>query len=136
MHQLNQWHPNYSVFVKELDDQHKQFIDMLNELYDAYLQNAHKEKLDIIVKQLFEYSSIHFATEEKYFKEFGYEDAESHILEHETFFKEISTMFANYNQNKTLLSLKVINYLQDWLINHILNVDRKYISCFKNAGLK
>ena len=136
MHQLSHWHPNYSVFVKELDDQHKHIIDMLNELYDAYLQNSHKEKVDSIIEQMFEYANVHFATEEKYFKDFGYEDAANHILQHESFFEEVKKMRTEYNQNKTMLSLKVINYLQEWLIHHILNEDKKYVSCFQNGGLK
>ncbi len=136
MYQLSQWHPNYSVFVKELDDQHKVLIDMINQIYNAYLQNLNKEKVLEIITKMSEYAALHFANEEKYFEKFGYEDAEKHISEHTNFLKKAAAFQSDYKQNKILLSLQVINFLQEWLNKHMLGTDKKYVSCFQNGGLK
>jgi hemerythrin len=136
MHQLNQWQNNYSVFVKELDDQHKELIGMLNELYNAYLNNLHHEKIQHIISLMTDYANIHFATEEKYFKKFEYLDAELHICEHEEFMQKVMEFQVDYRQNNTVLTLQVIEFLRDWLNHHILEIDRKYISCFNKGGLK
>ena len=136
MHQLNQWHPGYSVFVKELDDHHKELINLLNELYDAYLQNSHKEKVGDIISRLFDYTTIHFAAEESYFVKFEYEQTSQHKKEHQQFLDKIKTFQADYSKNSTVLTLQIINFLHEWIHHHIMNTDRNYIICFRKGGLK
>jgi hemerythrin-like metal-binding protein len=136
MQQLNHWQIGYSVFVKEIDDQHKQLIDILNELYDAYINNLHPEKVNKTIDQLMEYATVHFATEEKYFKQFGYKETDEHVEDHRLFLIRVEAFRLDYKKNKTILSLQIINFLQEWIKHHIRNVDKKYITCFKNNGLK
>ena len=31
---------------------------------------------------------------------------------------------------------EILEYLKQWLVNHILVTDKKYIDCFKGNGLK
>jgi hemerythrin-like metal-binding protein len=136
MYQLNQWHNSYSVYIKSLDSQHKRLIGLLNELYDAYMQNSYHEKVGDIILQLLDYASVHFSTEEGYFKECHYEEASEHIAEHQFFIKKIKTFEAEYPKSDTLVTLQIISFLQEWLHHHIINVDRKYMDCFRGLGLK
>ena len=136
MHQIAKWHPSYSVFIKELDEHHKKLIDLLNELYNAYLLDVHKEKVSEIIAELRRYTVEHFGLEEKYFNQFNFEGSQDHIKEHAFFIEKVKSFEADYQKNSTLASLQIINFLLDWITNHILNVDKEYINCFKQAGLK
>lgn len=136
MHQLIQWHNSYSVFVKVLDNQHKRLFEILNELYDDYMQNTHQKNIGSIITQLLEHASLHFATEEDYFRKCGFEEAAEHKAEHQLFMEKLKHYQAEYNQHGTTVTLQIIDLLQDWLHRHILERDKKYIDCFKKLGLK
>ena len=65
-----EWEEKYSVGVLEIDTQHKKLFATINELIDII--GGHFEQLAInkVVSELLDYKKFHFATEEKYFKEF------------------------------------------------------------------
>jgi len=136
MKKIINWQNNYSVQIHELDEEHKKLIDIINELYDAYLNNIHQDKITHIVSEMHDYAAVHFKTEEKYFEEFGYREKAEHKAEHEAFLEKMKTFELDYQKNSKLLSLQILNFLQEWLNNHIMKSDKKYIPCFKSNGLK
>jgi hypothetical protein len=38
--------------------------------------------------------------------------------------------------DSSALTYKLINFLREWLMNHILVSDKEYVKCFKENGLK
>jgi hemerythrin len=130
-----QWQDKYSVKVKKIDKQHMKLINMINELYDAYINKKQSDKVSLTINQMIEYAALHFMTEEKYFIKYEFNDSINHIKEHKYFIQKINEFQEEHKQNKSSLSLEVLYFLQDWLINHILVSDKKYIDCFKNGGL-
>ena len=62
------WTKKYSVNVKEIDEQHKEFIKICNSLADlASSKSFTDEEALIKVMQLGDYIAYHFGTEEEYF---------------------------------------------------------------------
>ncbi|HVN71303.1 MAG TPA: bacteriohemerythrin [Desulfomonilia bacterium] len=133
---LISWNDNLSVHVGEIDRQHQQLIKMINDLDDAMKQGKGKEVLGKIVKGLSDYTAYHFSTEEKYFSQFGYPAAEVHIREHRTFVDKVTDFKKKFETNRIGLSTDVINFLSDWLKNHIQVTDHKYGPFLKEKGLK
>jgi len=130
------WCDDFSVGVKEIDDQHKVLIGMINELDDA-LQNGHAYEVAIrVVVKMTAYVDVHFSTEEKYFAEFNYLDTEEHICEHREFADKIKEFEEAFIEGSTTLSEDVITFLHQWLRKHIQDSDQKYVSCFNAHGLK
>ena len=82
------------------------------------------------------YSHTHFATEEAYMVKFNYPDYENHRKEHQAFIIETMAFLDKItNSNRQLIS-EILEHLKSWLVNHIQDTDAKYISCFKEHGLK
>lgn len=131
-----EWDEKYSVEVAEIDNQHKKMFATINELIGAINSNSAAEHLDGIIKQLLEYKEYHFATEEKYFKEFGYEGAEEHIAKHLMFGEKLASIQEKCAGNTLMLSFELVDFLEDWLIEHLMTFDQKYKDCFKTHGLK
>lgn len=129
------WRNEYSVNIDEIDEQHKVLIRMINELYSAFMNKEHNNKINQIVANMAEYAVNHFSVEEKYFMRFGYADSMNHILEHKSFIEQVSTFQSDLKNNKTTLTFKVMTFLQKWLTNHIIVSDKKYVSCFKENGV-
>ncbi|MEK7167950.1 MAG: bacteriohemerythrin [Patescibacteria group bacterium] len=125
------WKEEYSVGVEEIDKQHQRFFQILEELYRAVLENQTKKQKGKIFQDLEDYVSVHFKTEEKYFDLFHYEEAEEHEAEHDKFMAKMEEF-----KKKEDVSFGLLDFLEDWLVNHLASVDQRYVECFKKNGLK
>jgi hemerythrin len=130
------WQESMSVGVKEIDDQHKQLLDTISTLNDAILDKSVEKALVSIFDRLFDYMEIHFATEERYFDEFDYPDAETHKAAHRFFSGRIIEMHKNIDKDIHELSLDLVAFLEFWLVGHVMVMDKKYMDCFHKHGLK
>ena len=130
------WSDEFSVGVKILDDQHKKFIAAISELINIVGTKPTKEKLDKIIAEILEYKKTHFATEENFFEDCNYDGAEEHIAEHRRFGEKLAVLQDRYKNAPVDFSFALADFLEDWLVDHLWNVDRKYIDCFKKCGLK
>jgi hemerythrin len=133
---LIQWNDTFSVKVAEIDQQHQKLVSMINELNDAMKQGKGKDALSKIINGLVSYTVTHFNTEEKYFARFGYPETDSHKKEHAAFVKKVSEFKDGFEKGKISLSIEVMNFLSDWLKNHINGTDKKYSQFFNEKGLK
>lgn len=129
------WQPEYSVGVAMIDKQHQRFIDILNELYSA-IQSSKTEELEGIVSELAAYTKIHFDTEEKYFKEFNYEHAIEHTAEHRRIISEVDKFIHRKDENQLKVCFELLDFLENWLIEHLAMMDQGYTKCFNSHGLK
>jgi hemerythrin len=130
------WEQKHSVGVQELDDQHKQLFAIVNNLYDAMHASKDLATLNAILKDMDDYAHYHFATEEKYFDIFNFAEKESHIAQHRAFDKKTEDFIKMNKLGNLTLSFEVLDFLEDWWLGHINNVDKKYTKCFNEHGLK
>jgi hemerythrin-like metal-binding protein len=130
------WEEKYSVGVEEIDNQHKRMFSTINELLDTINTNSTEESLGHIIESLVEYKKFHFATEEKYFKEFNFDGEEEHIQKHEEFNDRLNQLKEKYPKYTIEFAFELIDFLEDWLINHLMVVDQTYVKCFHEHGLK
>jgi hemerythrin len=131
-----QWNDSLSVNIMEIDSQHQKLIGMINDLDDAMSQGKGKTILGRIIYELVDYTDKHFGLEEKYFNQFGYPEANHHKQAHSVFTKKIATFKNALDKDKFGLSIEIVEFLSDWLQNHIKTVDKKYETFFNENGLK
>ena len=131
-----EWENKYSVGVEEIDNQHKRMFAVINELLDSLSTNTTKEHIVGIIDSLVKYKMFHFATEEKYFKEFNYDGAEDHIAKHQEFNVKLTSLQEKYPVYEPAFAYELIDFLEDWLIKHLMVTDQKYVKCFHEHGLK
>ncbi|HII72494.1 TPA: hemerythrin family protein [Candidatus Woesearchaeota archaeon] len=125
------WSKELSVGVKEIDDQHKREIELINQLIAA--AKDHK-KAGPILHQLAEHTVMHFKTEEKYFKKFGFEQAAIHKKTHDCFLDQAGHLVQEFDNGKDL-DEDHLSFVAHWLVNHIIYMDKKYTKCFNGHGL-
>jgi hemerythrin len=133
---LIDWTKDLSVNVAEIDAQHRKLISMLNELNDAMKQGKGKDILGRIINDLYAYAGSHFQTEEKYFDQYKYPETPSHKVKHAEFVKKIADFKNDYESGKVAMTVDLMNFLKDWLKNHIQGTDKKYSTFFNEKGLK
>ncbi len=133
---LIEWREDLSVNVAEIDLEHKKLIGMINELNDAMRERKANEVLGKIIEGLLDYTMTHFAKEENYFEQFNYSNAFAHKKEHAAFIEKVKDVKKGFEEGRILLSLDIMNFLKDWLKNHIQGTDKKYTAHFNKNGLK
>lgn len=135
-----QWSDEFSVGVAEIDEQHKKLIGMINNLIGVAREKNLRMVSGKIIQDMAEYTVYHFSTEEKYFDQFGYADSAAHKLQHQTFVAkvlELQKQFVETPDEELLPFLyNILDYLQDWLIHHIIGSDKRFTQCFHEHGLQ
>ncbi|MCX6732047.1 MAG: bacteriohemerythrin [Candidatus Roizmanbacteria bacterium] len=131
-----EWDEKYSVGVQQIDNQHKKMFDTINRLIELLASKPTQSDVDSIVKALVEYKQFHFKTEEDYFDKFNYEHKEEHKAKHREFNSKLVSLIDLYKEDTIALAFSLVNFLEDWLIDHLMVEDQKYIECFRAHGLK
>lgn len=130
------WDEKYSVSVRELDSQHQQLINIINELYDAMSAQKTSDVLGNILNKLIGYTKTHFATEEKYMEQYNYPDLASQKREHAAFTEKVLKFKEDFDGGRTTISVSITSFLKDWLINHISGSDKKYGPFLNSKGVR
>ncbi|HAF30120.1 MAG TPA: hemerythrin [Bacteroidales bacterium] len=125
--ELIEWSDKYLVGYDEIDNQHKGLVIMINELFTFMTEGKSKENLEIIFDHLTVYTKEHFSNEEKMMLKYDYPDYEQHKLEHVKFIERLNSFKSDFENNKITISLELLNFLKDWLLNHIVITDKKYM---------
>ncbi|MBP7811790.1 MAG: hemerythrin family protein [Candidatus Moranbacteria bacterium] len=135
-HVMLEWEERYSVGVALIDQQHQQMFRMINDLADIIHGVPDAKRVTELLAAIVLYKRAHFATEEEYFKQFNYEGAAEHITEHRKFDEALTGLTEKHAGDTFGLAFELIDFLEDWLIQHLLNTDQKYKECFLAHGLK
>lgn len=134
---VEQWEEQEKfVFSKEyytgidfVDEEHKELFRIIEDVNHVIKNDYVHDKYDEIVRLLEElknYTRYHFQDEEEYMKKIEYEGLEAQRKAHDAFvnrLEELDLEEIDDNQQQTLEEL--MEFLTGWLINHILNMDKK-----------
>ena len=83
------WKENLSVGVNEIDNQHKELFNRINNLLDACTRGKGSEEIKRTLNFLSDYVISHFGTEENLMVRYNYPDYTSHKEKHEKFKKNL-----------------------------------------------
>ncbi|MGA3371229.1 MAG: bacteriohemerythrin [Terracidiphilus sp.] len=129
------WEPELSVGVKELDDDHRELIGMLNEIH-ATANGRQNQGLSDLVERVVASAKAHFAHEERLLDEAGYPEADAHYKEHDRMIaKALSVQAAFRCGSPCALSQEFFDFLRDWLIHHIRECDKSYGPSLNAKGI-
>tara|TARA_B100000315_G_scaffold33053_1_gene27736 strand:+ start:1001 stop:1408 length:408 start_codon:yes stop_codon:yes gene_type:complete len=132
---LIKWDESFSVNVAEIDTQHMKLMDLINQLFDAMSLGKGRDVLGSILTELANYTVTHFGFEEKKFAEFNYAETESHKSKHQAFVDKVVEFKGKFESGDVTISVALLDFLRDWLTEHIKGTDKKYTNCFNEHEL-
>lgn len=124
---LMPWGKKFILGMDEIDEQHRRLVSMVNQLHKAMKLKKGRQQLKEILGALAEYTVNHFKFEEKLFDEHGYPETDLHKKIHKNLVKQVTEFQSQLEQGKASLSMDLMGFLKDWLNNHILETDKKYV---------
>jgi len=120
------WNDAYSVNNEDLDGHHKKLVSILNDLYGECLnvdiENCVGPKLDALLA----YADYHFNAEERYMRRIEYFEIDEHIEMHNGFAYKLEEIKRIPHASQLELTKELIVFIGKWLLNHVLEEDRKY----------
>ena len=132
---LYRWGPEFSVYIRGIDNQHRYLVVTLNNLYRYLLSGQPRKILDPTLDALADYTKFHFRSEERLFDKYGYPRAEGHRKQHRFFVTKVDDFMEKYQANEQKLTLEVLHFLADWVKNHILTSDHDFGEWFYQHGV-
>jgi hemerythrin-like metal-binding protein len=129
---LINWTNNFSVKVDKFDEQHQKLIDILNHLYDSMSNGEGSKVLGQLLKELIDYTQYHFSAEEDAFKRYNYPEESEHRKAHRELLDKALELQEKHASGELSITIDVLNFLNDWVQNHILKMDKNYADFFKD----
>ena len=81
--------------------------------------------------EFIDYTDYHFSAEQTAFTEFDYSDKDRHIMQHDALLSKARELQSGLESDQSVLTNEVLDFLQDWVTNHILKTDKNYSVFFK-----
>jgi len=124
-----------SVGIPEIDEDHKRFIMLIDELNLSITERMKASEIKKRLQHVIEDADRHFEQEERFFRAMHYPNAEGHAISHRNVsrtLKKIQDSFIPYGLEAEWLDAALI--IKQILISHILNEDMQYASYFKSTS--
>ena len=132
------WHESYSIGIKEIDDQHKELLKIVNSLFSRVSGSVEEERayFSQVIHQAAAYVKTHFANEEKYMVATKFSGYVEHKKIHDEFVLKIVNISKDFDAGKRLVLEKLAYFLKDWVLSHIAVMDTQYARYFRSIATR
>ena len=126
--------PEYYTGILSIDKEHARLFELAQQTHDLLNNDILMDKTDSLtdlISELINYTRTHFSHEEAYMERIHYPHLSTHLTQHRQFEEQLlafdlDEVADDYDeQNEAVQSL--LDFLVNWLINHIMKVDMLYV---------
>jgi len=134
------WKDRYLLGIEEIDNQHRKLFEIGRKAYDIAVLNDsydHYDEIMEIIDELLNYAEYHFKYEENLINSYNFDGLGQQRQEHEFYVKRIKDILSkDIDSDQQQATLEIVDFLSEWISNHILFSDRKYAIYFKEKGIE
>ena len=123
---LFEWDEKLETGIPSVDEQHRKLVELINQLFVALGEGKAEAIMGGVIEELLEYTRTHFIEEEELKRVARYPGYLEHKKNHDLFIAKVEGLKDKLLAGKTDISLEVINFLKDWLIDHIMGEDKLF----------
>ncbi|RZI42643.1 bacteriohemerythrin [Herbaspirillum sp. HC18] len=118
------WSDELAVGNTFIDNDHKKLIEMVNRLHALMNEGKGKDVIGKVLHNLITYTHEHFRREEDLMRKLQFPGFQNHKDEHEKLLAQVLDLQHKFESGAATLSIQVLHFLRDWLINHIGKSDK------------
>ena len=121
------WKESLAIGIPEVDKQHKELCNKVDELYAACSQGKGAREILNTINFLETYTLRHFADEELVQQRIKYPKYLQHKAMHTDFANQVAKLKKDAAATglTTPMVINIINIISSWLVNHIMKVDKE-----------
>lgn len=124
-----EWSDNYLTGIDAIDADHQVLFRLVNELHARMDAGLDEATVGDALDTLIEYVDIHFRREEDLMQDCNYPDRVAHARQHRDLSKTVHSLKTLFDDDPHELESEcIMDFLCDWLSDHILETDMAYVS--------
>ncbi len=117
----------FKTGIEIIDNEHKMIFEIADKIYKLSKNEFIIDKYDRIINLIEElkgYAALHFRDEEAYMESINYKKMFTQKVDHDSFIKKLNEIDLNdLDANQEEYILELLDFINDWLVNHILEKD-------------
>ena len=122
-----EWNENLSVGDAEIDQEHRRFIDLVNDLNHSIIDRGDLPEIRNRMQSILDDGQRHFAHEEAILEQRNYPHTERHALEHQAIIENFDNILHDFNERTTMFQWIAAGLrVKAALIGHLLGADMQY----------
>lgn len=128
------WDASLQTGHDRIDADHKRLVDLVNRLGDAMAKGQGKDVCGKVLAELVSYTKTHFRMEEHLMSVHEYPQAHTHKAQHDKLVQEVAAFKAKFDSGAAMLSISLLNFLKNWLAEHIKGSDKAFVGSLAAAA--
>jgi hemerythrin len=120
------WNDGFHIGIKKFDNDHKRLIELLNRVYDNFIDGVSDNNAGEILEELVAYTKYHFGAEEHVMEKLDYPEMQKHKEEHLHFTGRAHHLKNLFDSGIYNLDSEMLLFLKGWLSFHILRSDAEF----------
>jgi methyl-accepting chemotaxis protein len=122
--------------LTEFDRDHQKLLEIYQRLGNAMREGRGRQQLGATLDEMVSYAAAHFQREEAAMQKYGYPEFEAHRAEHRAFAAKAGEIQQLHRAgHASSLTLETLDFVRNWLFQHIQGSDQLYAPFFKARGM-
>lgn len=120
-----QWKPEYSVGIEGVDHEHRQLIELVNRIGETLASKRALAEIEAEFAELHRAISAHFALEEHFMRERGYDELVEHKADHERLLDDLREIMDGCRAGREAPSPRLTETVDAWFGVHFQTHDAR-----------
>ncbi|MCK9171376.1 MAG: bacteriohemerythrin [Treponema sp.] len=127
------WSPAYEFGISEIDQQHRYWIELVNNIYYDFLKQNDKDRVHAMFTAAIDFMHYHFSEEERMMHIIGYPALDNQQKQHAEIGARIEHFRKDIREDNIIITRSVVNKLRKIFVQHILIEDKKYVELYNRV---
>lgn len=119
------WKPEYSVGVEAVDHEHRELIELVNRIGKTLISGRPLSEVEDEFGDLHRAISSHFALEERFMRERGYDQLPQHKADHERLLDDLREIMDGYRDGRKDSMAQLTEVVDSWFAVHFQTHDAR-----------
>ncbi|MBF0182805.1 MAG: bacteriohemerythrin [Magnetococcales bacterium] len=128
------WQEKHEVGLLQMDLQHQKMLEIASAILELFHCQLVAGIIERAFETLFEMTARHFQAEERLMERYGYADLAAHRRHHQLLLRQLDEYRYSVQQPEERTSESFQQFVDKWLIDHIVDEDRQYSAFLNEKG--